>query len=150
MFFSSCNSIDDDLIPSVPVQIVFTDVGMWNNYGVAGAMDYKYFIRESKQPAGFFYTATTYTGYGGILLVSDVYGQAQAFDLACPVEHMTNVRIYIETESMHAVCPKCGSHYDVFENLGYPLSGKATESGYGLKRYNVYPGTATTYRIIAR
>lgn len=150
IMISSCHHIDDEMIPAVPVQIVFTDIGMWNTYGVSGALDYRTFIRQENRPAGFFYTATTYTGYGGVLLVGDVYGNPQAFDLSCPVEHQPDVRIYIDSETHNGVCPKCGSTYDVFENLGYPLSGPAAKHGYGLTRYNVYSGAGTTYRVISR
>ncbi len=146
----SCNSIDDDAIPSVPVQIVFNDVGVWDRYGVAGALDCRYFIKETRQPSGFFYTATTYTGWGGVLLVGDIYGEPRAYDLSCPVEHAPDVRIAVDNDTHQAVCPKCGSVYDVFENYGYPLSGPAAKRGLGLKLYHVYPGNGSTYRVITR
>lgn len=147
---ASCDRIDDNIIPAVPVQIVFTDIGMWDRYGVAGALDWRIFNRQTSQPAGFFFTASTYTGYGGVLLVGDIYGNPQAYDLSCPVEHNPDVRVNIDAESHRAVCDKCGSQYDVFENLGYPFSGPAAQKGYGLTRYNVYPGTGTTYKVIGR
>lgn len=147
--FTSCHTIDDDRIPVHPVNIVFNTIADWNVYGVAGAMDYKYFIREQRKPANFPYTANTYTGFGGILLVSDVMGNPQAYDLSCPVEAENNVRVAVDDE-MLARCPKCGSTYDVFSLQGHPVSGRATELGYGLRRYMVGPGRANSaYMVVS-
>jgi len=104
---SACHTIDDDRIPVAPVNIVFNTVADWNIYGVAGAMDYRYFIRDLRKPSNYPYTAMTYTGFGGVLLVSDVMGNPQAYDLACPVEADKNVRVEIDDEFL-AHCPKCG------------------------------------------
>ncbi|MDE6463974.1 MAG: hypothetical protein K2L16_05000 [Muribaculaceae bacterium] len=137
---ASCHSIDDDRIPPSPVNLPFITQAQWNIYGVAGAMDYKYFIREQRQPANYPYTAASYTGFGGILLVSTVLGEPAAFDLACPVERSKNVRVFINTDDMVAECPECHSTYDVFSLAGYPMSGPAANNGYGLKMYHVGPG----------
>ena len=48
------------------------------------------------------------------------------------------------------VCPKCGSHYDVFVNYGSPTSGPAAKSGFGLTRYMVGSGPNGEYRVISR
>lgn len=145
---TSCHSIDDDRIPVMPVNILFPTVAEWNVYGVAGATDYRYFILENRIPANFPYTAISATGYGGVLLVSDVLGEPKAFDLSCPVEAQRNVRVAIDTESMTARCDKCGSEYDVFSLLGYPLGGPAAEKGYALRRYYVGAGRDGSYRQI--
>jgi len=145
---TSCNRIDDNRIPSVGVQIVFTDVAVWNQYGVGGAMQYRYFVRQLNEPKGFFYSATTYTGFGGVLLVDDAYGNPMAYDMACPVECRADVRVAIDKDKNVAECPVCHSTYDVFSNLGSPLSGKAADKGYGLRRYNVYLTGASPYCVI--
>lgn len=147
----SCDHIDNKRLPSMPVNIVFANVGMWNTYGVGGALDYRYFINTKyiRQPAGFPYTVSTYTGFGGILLVGDVYGNPRAYDLSCPVECKQDVRVQIDTEENVARCPVCHSTYAVFENFGHPLSGTAAQRGYGLQCYNVMPGT-TEYFTITR
>lgn len=144
-----CHTVDDDRIPVMPVNIVFYTVADWNIYGVAGALDYKYFIREQRKPANFPYTAMTYTGFGGILLLSDVMGNAQAYDLSCPVEADKNVRVQIDDE-MLAHCPKCGSTYDVFSLQGNPVSGRAAELGYGMRHYHVAPGRdGAAYMVVS-
>lgn len=146
---ASCNSVDDKRIPDMPVQIVFTDVGMWNMYGVNGALQHKRFFRtqSASYPAGFFYTAATYTGFGGVLLVGDVMGDAKAFDLACPYERQADIRVSINPETNYAECPKCHSEYDVFENNGLPVSGPSAEHGYSLRKYGVF-SSGTNYRVI--
>lgn len=51
--FFSCNRIDDDRIPAAAVNITFSTAADWNIYGVSGAMDYKYFILNKREPSNF-------------------------------------------------------------------------------------------------
>lgn len=135
----------------MPVNITFQSAGMWETYGVPGATDFRRFIREMQEPAGFPYTAMTYTGFGGVLLVGDILGEPQAFDLACPVEAQYNVRINIDREQNVARCPECGSTYDVFANYGIPISGPAVTRKYALTRYHVSYGSGPLeYMVITR
>ena len=144
-----CHTIDDDRIPVMPVNIVFYTVADWNIYGVSGALDYKYFIRDLRQPSNFPYTAQTFTGFGGILLLTDVMGNAQAYDLSCPVEANKNIRVEIDDE-MLAHCPKCGSTYNVFSLQGHPVGGRAAELGYGMRRYHVGQGSdGVSYMVVS-
>ena len=135
---TSCEHINDDRIPLVAVNIEFSNIGMWNTYGVAAAPDYRYFIKSELRPAGFPYTGLTYTGFGGVLLVSNIMNIPLAYDLACPVEANYNIRLYIDKEKLQAVCPQCGSRYDVYDTPGYPISGPAAEKKYGLQQYHVF------------
>lgn len=145
---TSCEEINDDRIPPLAVNIEFSNVGMWNTYGVAAAPDYRYFVKSERLPSNFPYTELTYTGFGGVLLVSDIMNMPRAYDMACPVEAKNTVRIYIDREKLQAVCPQCGSRFDVFDNAGYPLSGPAAEKRYGLQQYHVYgPDTYGGYTI---
>ena len=147
----SCNKLDDDRIPPVPVSIVFQTQGMWESYGVPGATDYREFIASKRLPAGFPYTAMTYTGFGGVLLVCDILGDPQAFDLSCPVEARQDTRIAIDRDENVARCAVCGSTYDVFGNYGTPLSGPAVDMHYALTRYHVNRGSgALEYIVVSR
>lgn len=149
MGVSSCHSVDDDRIPVAPVNVVFSTVADWDVYGVSGAMQSRRFIRELREPQAFAWTANTFTGFGGILLVSNVMGEPLAYDLACPVECKTDTRVEID-EQMLARCPVCGSTYDVFSLNGAPVSGPAARDHYGLRPYNVGPSrNGTAYRIIS-
>lgn len=148
---TGCHHIDNKRLPVVPVNVVFSNAGMWTLYGVEGAMNYRYFIKTSKErvPADFPYPVSASTGFGGILLVSDYNGMPVAYDLSCPVECRMDVRVHIDNDTHYAVCDKCGSAYSVFESYGHPVSGPAAERGYGLQIYSVVPGT-TDYFVIRR
>lgn len=146
---TGCETIDDNRIPSVPVNLPFQSVGMWNTFGIGGAMDSRVFINTYRDcvPVNFPYTASMYTGYGGILLVGDVYGNPLAYDLSCPVECSPNVRITVDYEHNDAYCPVCGSSYDIFAGNGYPTGGRAAEMGWGLTRYRVVQ-TPSSYMTV--
>lgn len=150
IFTSSCDTLNDERVPYAPVRVTFTTEGMWNIYGVTGATSAKRYIKADRIPAGFPYTALDETGYGGLLVVCDIMGDPQVYDLCCPVEVRPNVRIYIPADETHARCPQCGSTYEVFSNYGIPLSGPAAERGYALKRYHVIYGGAAEYLVITR
>lgn len=146
--FCACSHIDDNRIPARNVNVVFSTVAQWDVYGVAGAYSHKRFIRELKEPANFPYTANTYTGFGGILLLTDPLGNPLAYDLACPVEVKANIRVFINDEYL-AECPECHSTYDVFSNMGAPVGDcPATYHHYGLRRYTVMGGLSGDYRVI--
>lgn len=152
VLFIACHHIDNDRIPPTPVYIAFQSVGEWERYGVSGATDSRRFIKADRVPEGYPYAALTETGYGGVLLISDLMGECLAYDLSCPVEALPNIRVYIDYEKNLAICPKCGSVYDVFSNFGTPISGPAAERGYGLTRYHVSASMPSSipYRIITR
>lgn len=135
---SSCESINDDRIPPLAVNIEFSNASIWETCKVTSAFASERFIKELLIPANYPYTASTYTGFGGVLLVCNIMNVPLAYDLACPVEAKSNIRIYIDREKLQAVCPQCGSHFDVFDTPGYPLSGPAAEKRYALKQYHVY------------
>lgn len=147
---TGCHHVDNKRTPPAAVWISFANQAVWDTYGVPGALSYRYFIQSLRQPANFPYTATMKTGYGGVLLVSDINGMPRAYDLSCPVENKPDIRVAIDMETTDAVCPKCGSHYDVFVNYGSPTSGPAAKSGFGLTRYMVGNGPNGEYRVISR
>lgn len=155
---AGCHSVDDDRIPSLPVNISLADQGTWNTYGVAGFGSSRNFIlsgNEGREPLGFPYTQTSATGFGGVLLISgmDPYTMTAdmplAYDLACPVEMKRTVRVYVEGDMYEAVCPECGSHYDVTMGGGTPLSGPAAagDTKHGLRRYRCLPTANGGYII---
>ena len=150
---AACESVDDDRIPYSEVRLTFHTVGDWNLHGVkADAAGYNRYFRTNtvKVPADFPYTDLDRTGFGGILLVTDVMGNLEAFDLACPVEARRDIRLEIPNGEIYARCPSCESTFDVFMNHGNPRSGIAAEKGYGLQRYRVSSGGALNYRVVTR
>ena len=141
------NELDDTRIPAFNVQINLANPGLWNIYGVHGYGDNVSVIREQRTPASFPFTETTYTGYGGVLLIMGMNPfeagavTPLAYDLSCPVECQPSIRVYIDPANYDAVCPVCGSHYDVTMAAGAPISGPALTGSvkYGLQRYNAWP-----------
>ncbi len=145
----SCNQVEDDRIPSLPVYINLSGAGMWNTYGVSGIGISRDFINSGGiiSPEGFHYNANSYTGFGGVLLIGGIDpfttepNVPLAYDLACPVERQPDVRVSINPDNLEAVCYKCGSRYDVVMAGGSPVGGPALtgESKYGLRRYVCSP-----------
>jgi len=144
-----CHHLDDDRIPPTAVNLTFNSMAEWNTYGVGGALQWRRFIKEERVPANYPYTALSYTGFGGVLLVADAFGNALAYDLACPYECKRDVRVTVDPETMLAECPKCHSTYDVFSLYGHPTSGPAAERGYGMRRYYTGPGRTGEYMTIS-
>ena len=143
MLLAGCSKIKDNRVPMMQVNIALNTSSMWELYGVHGYGDYKKFIRHSHIPANFPYNANTYTGFGGVLLISGYdfttqdYNSPLAYDLACPYEVRANVLLEIDRENFEAYCPQCGSRFNVTEGSGIPVSGPAYDHGYGMLRYNV-------------
>lgn len=136
MLAGGCQYGELDRIPPAPVRIEFGNAVMWSVYGVAAYPDNKEFIKNENKPRGFAYTANSYTGYGGVLLLCDPVNMVRAYDLACPVERSIETRIYFDDEELVLRCYHCGSTYDV--STGSPLSGPAHENRYFLRSYAVY------------
>lgn len=144
----SCTKINDDQVPTYPVNLNLSTAGYWQTYGVVSPGDYRIFNRSERVPANYPFNANSYTGFGGVLLVCDIYtSEPIAYDLSCPVERRADVRVSIDSESSYeAVCAKCGSHYDVMSGWGTPVSGKALTQKVGLKRYSVVK-TGSGYNV---
>ena len=154
----ACHTIDDDRIPNMPVNIAIADAGMWNIYGVSGFGSNRNFIISSgseREPAGFPYNSKSATGFGGVLLIEGidpftaVSAVPLAYDLACPVERLPEVRVVVNPETYFAECPVCGSCFDVTLGAGAPVSGMAATGKYkyGLKQYSCVPSQAGGYYI---
>ena len=149
MYISACAKISDNQIPSYPVNLNLSTVGYWQTYGVTSPGTYKLFNKEERIPTNYPYNANIYTGFGGVLLVCDLYTSTPvAYDASCPVERRSDVRVSIEADDNYeAVCAKCGSHYDVMGGWGTPVSGKAYLQKLGLTRYTVVK-TGSGYNVV--
>lgn len=153
-----CNTVDNERIPNMAVNISLSDAGLWNTYGVSGFGSNRNFIYDpggGSVPSGFPYKYGSATGFGGVLLIegmdpfSTVTAVPLAYDLACPVERKPDIRVIIDSETYVAVCPQCKSSYDVTMQRGAPISGEASTGKYkyALKSYNCYPSGAGGYII---
>lgn len=126
-----CNSTFDSSVPDWPVYL---------------ELDLTYEDRALKSPQAYkiylpnnINQATEKTGFGGVLVYHGIDNIGTdnayyAFDAACPVEHQANVRVEVEEDAIYAICPKCGSKYELIYGVGNPVEGPATE---GLKQYYV-------------
>jgi len=144
----SCHHVDNKRLPVTQVNIEFRTQADWVTYGVPGAADHRRFIRQERIPANFPYTVSTYTGFGGVLLCNTFLGEPVAYDLACPVECNSTVRVAINDDLL-AECPRCHSTYNVFEGMGNSVGGPAARDGYGLQIYHCGPGRAGEFMVVS-
>lgn len=129
ILLQACSSVDDDRIPAYAVSISLSDAGTWNTYGVAGFGNHRRFILTStlREPRNFPFSTQSATGFGGVLLISGMdpftatTDTPLAYDLACPVELKPDVRVQIEGDLYEAVCPVCGSRFNVTTGAGRPF-----------------------------
>lgn len=144
----SCTKINDNQIPSYPVNLNLSTAGYWQTYGVTSPGTYRVFNKSERIPTNYPYNANIYTGFGGVLLVCDIYtSEPMAYDMSCPVERRADVRVSIDESSYEAVCAKCGSHFDVMTGWGTPVSGKALTEKVGMTRYSVVK-TGSGYNVV--
>ena len=141
---SGCNTNHDERIPNMAVNINLSDAGLWNRYGVSGFGIPQYFIKALKEPAGFAYLDRSMTGYGGVLLINGFDYRVNevaplSYDLSCPVERKPDIRVKVDPATFEAICPVCGSKYDVTMGSGAPVSGPAASDHYGLRQYKCIP-----------
>lgn len=115
-------SNDDKFIPDRPVYIR----RYLNAYKLVTPGSYLYIDKRQVEK--------DMIGYGGILIVMAFDGQYYAFDLACPHEKSSSVKIGAPNEKLICKCPKCGEEFDVSWGAGMPTKG--ISKGY-LKSYNV-------------
>lgn len=134
--FTACEKTQYDRIPIAGVRIEFGNAAVWNVYGVSAYPDHREFIKEENLPRGFTYVANSATGYGGVMLLCDPVNTILAYDMACPVERSSKVRIEYDEENFVLRCNSCGSTYDVA--TGSPLSGPANSNRYFLQQYSVF------------
>ena len=143
---TACHQLNDERIPAMAVSIDLSNQGIWDTWGVHyPGQHFEFILRNPvREPAGFPYSYGSATGYGGVLLI---YGQNSftgevgplAYDLSCPVERMPEITVYVDENSLEAICPDCGSHYNVLEAGGAPTEGPADAMHYAMTQYQCLP-----------
>lgn len=111
---ASCDDEETSSIPNCRVELVtpYSDYMKLRNAG-------SYVVYEKNG----FYAAGTRLGYGGVLIFRDYDGVLHACDLACPVE--ANESVTVEVSMPYAVCPKCGTKYDLTFGFCSPVNGSS-------------------------
>lgn len=64
--------------------------------------------------------ATDRIGFGGLLVVHGLEGY-YAFDLACPVEARSNIKLALDNSGTKACCAHCGAEFDILSSDGFPI-----------------------------
>ena len=120
--FGSCRDNIQSAIPDYPVSL---QLNLTSTYPT---------FRNSYNKSLTFTKGVSVTdrvGFGGILVYTGFDGTYSAFDMACPYEIKSTVRVY-PNDIGQAVCEKCGSVFDIGYGIGNPSAGPAKEA---LKRY---------------
>ncbi len=151
MSFAGCDSLDDDRVVGT-CRIDLSMIGTWSIYGVNSVGDYKYFVKEKRIPSNFAYTATTYTGNGGVLLIGTTGTGTggivpAAYEMACPYCRKHSTLIAMDAATLEAYCPVCSSRFNVLLGSGQPISGPAYNKRYSLHRYRCTPSANGGYLI---
>lgn len=112
--------------PSLGLYPVYFEVNLNTEWRLQASQAHKIFTKENTNQ----YQANF--GLGGVLVYNGFSnnGGSQnvyyAFDAACPYEASSNVKVEVQ-DGTFAVCPKCGSKYDISNGLGNPIEGPATK-----------------------
>jgi len=139
--FSSCeNNGTEDLLPDSPVYLSFSlgDARYTDLNSLGG-----YYAFTTKP------TLTSYIGNGGILVVHslsplDASYPYAAYDLYCTYEK--NVRVVPQKGGVYAICPKCGSKYDISSGFGNCVNGPAKQ----LRVYKTYYSASRNDIIVTK
>jgi len=110
LFIAGC---DDTYISSIPDYPVYLELNLVTTYPI---------FRNSINKSMTFLTPITAIeriGYGGVLVYTGFDGAYYAFDMSCPYEHKSTVRVY-PNELGQAICEKCGTVYDIGYGVGNP------------------------------
>ncbi|MDE7389179.1 MAG: hypothetical protein K2M97_08030 [Muribaculaceae bacterium] len=149
--FSCAREVIDDRVYGY-VNIPFTTVNEWINFGVGGAGMSRRFVPELHEPAGYQWLVGSAAGFGGVLLTRTLFDDIWVFDAACPYERNPKIRVAMDAATNTAKCPKCGSTYDVLQTSGlgpgHAISGPAYSLNYSLTPYRIEFGAANRYAIL--
>ena len=125
MFAFSCG-FEENPIPSVPVYLNL-DITL-EDKELRPIPSYKEYT-----PKNINIGLGERSGFGGVLVVHNILGGFNAFDRTCPYEVSQSITVEVDNEVLYAVCPKCGTKYEIGGGTGAP-SGL---SKHGLRQYSV-------------
>lgn len=137
-------SCDDTIVSSIPeASVYFTcDMAQSPYYLLKTASNN--FFEVHPAGGGFMiksvigeFTGSNFSfhfGYSGLIIGNSFFNGFCAYDLCCPHEHDRSIMVNVEKDTGKAVCPSCGTVYDL-NNGGIPVEGKSKEA---LKRYDTY------------
>lgn len=118
-------SCDDKYISSVPDMPVFLtiDLNVHNTFRNSNnrALVFDKPIKQGEA-----------VGYGGLLVYTTTDSKYMAWDMACPHEKDQKAIVELEQKNTndnvyYAICPVCGSKYELLYGIGNPISGPSKE-----------------------
>ncbi len=121
----SITSCIDNVISSIPDYPVSLQLNLITTYPTFRNSTDQFLV--FKKPV----YVTDRVGYGGILVNTGFDGVYYAFDLSCPFEAKQDILV-VPNLNGQAICPGCGSVFNIGYGNGDPISGKAKQA---LKRY---------------
>ena len=124
----SLASCKDNVQSSIPDFPVYLQLNLTAEFSTFKNSSGQFLVFEKPR------TANERVGFGGIILCSgislDDSGNSQyfAFDMACPYEAKTSIKVHPDSTGLpYVICEKCGSVFDVGLGYGNPLSGPAKD-----------------------
>jgi nitrite reductase/ring-hydroxylating ferredoxin subunit len=134
LLFITISSCDKTYVSNIPDFPVYLEVDLrYEDKDLVPIQAYKIFTSKRKD--------IERTGYGGVLVYHGLNNMGStsyyAFDISCPHEATKSVVVAVDNDKIYAVCPKCGSKYELLNGIGNPISGPSQQEGYYLKPYTV-------------
>ncbi len=129
-------SCTDTIETRIPYRAVYLELDLtYQDKALNAIQSYKIYTSKDIDQAG------EQTGFGGILVYHGLSGSGSgaffAFDAACPHEASTNTIVEVDEAAIYAVCPKCGSKFELLNGIGNPVEGPCAEDKQSLKQYIV-------------
>ena len=134
MLTFSCG-IEENPIPSVPVYLNL-DLNL-EDKELRPIPSYKEYGSRNINPG-----LGERAGFGGVLVVHNVFDEFKAFDRTCPYEANPSITVEVDNEVLYAVCPKCGTKYDI--------AGSGAPNGSSKHYLRQYSVTINGNRLIVR
>ena len=125
-------SCADTIETRIPYRAVYLELDLtYQDKALKAILAYKIYTPKNVDQAN------EQTGFGGVLVYHGLPDAFFAFDTACPQEASSNTIVEIDESGMYAICPKCGSKFDISYGNGNPVEGPCAEEKQALKQYVV-------------
>ena len=132
VLFSCTETVEE----RIPIRAVYLELDLtYQDRELNAIQAYKIYHQSDVNQAG------ERTGFGGVLVYHGLStmgtGAFYAFDAACPYEASSTVVLSVDESAVYAVCPECGSKFELLNGIGNPVEGPCAEKRWQLRRYAV-------------
>ena len=130
-------SCADTIETRIPYRAVYLELDLtYQDKALNAIQAYKIYTSKDVDQAG------EQTGFGGVLvyhgLSSNGTGAFFAFDAACPHEASANVIVDVDESAVYAICPKCGSKFELLNGIGNQVEGPCAEEKQALYQLSYF------------